>query len=105
MTQIVETIVKEDKGELYIEIPEDMLDRLGWKHADELEWVDNKDGTFLLRKPVKVEMEIELSEDELFKYMQQAHREGLSFNSWVEKVLTEMIKCHDETGRITDSED
>jgi hypothetical protein len=36
--------------ETYIELPDDLLEETGWKEYDELEWVDNKDGTFTLRK-------------------------------------------------------
>jgi bifunctional DNA-binding transcriptional regulator/antitoxin component of YhaV-PrlF toxin-antitoxin module len=31
--------------------PENFLDSLGWKEGDVLEWIDNKDGSFSLRKP------------------------------------------------------
>jgi len=36
--------------ETFIELPNDLLEETGWKEDDELEWVDNKDGTFTLRK-------------------------------------------------------
>ena len=37
-------------GEFYIEIPEDIIDSLGWTVDDELEWVINEDGTIKLKK-------------------------------------------------------
>jgi bifunctional DNA-binding transcriptional regulator/antitoxin component of YhaV-PrlF toxin-antitoxin module len=37
-------------GEFYIEIPEDIIDSLGWNVEDELEWVINQDNTITLRK-------------------------------------------------------
>ena len=44
------TEVKEDnQGNLFIEI-EELLDELDWKIGDDLEWIDNDDGTFTLRK-------------------------------------------------------
>ena len=36
--------------EYFINLPDDLLDQAGWKENDELNWVDNKDGTFTLTK-------------------------------------------------------
>jgi hypothetical protein len=58
------TLVKEDKvkkwilpvevdgpsGEYYVIFPDDLLEQAGWEESDELNWVDNKDGTFTLTK-------------------------------------------------------
>lgn len=44
--------VKKDtlSDELYLELPEELLNELKWKTGDELEWIDNKDGSFSLKK-------------------------------------------------------
>ena len=39
-------------GEGYMTIPEDVLNELGWKVDDVLEWSENDDGSFTLRKVV-----------------------------------------------------
>lgn len=45
------TIVKQDDdGELYIELPQELLDQLGWSIGDDLEWIVEEDGKILLRK-------------------------------------------------------
>jgi hypothetical protein len=44
-----EDLITSEK-ETFIELPDDLLKETGWKEDDELEWVDNKDGTFTLRK-------------------------------------------------------
>ena len=45
------TIVKQDDdGELYIELPPELLDQLGWSIGDDLEWIVEEDGKILLRK-------------------------------------------------------
>ena len=31
--------------------PPEMIEELGWKEGDVLEWIDNNDGSFYLRKP------------------------------------------------------
>lgn len=41
----------DEDGELLMEIPPEVIQELGWGLGDLLEWIDNKDGTFTLRKP------------------------------------------------------
>ena len=41
------------EGDFYIPLPEEMLQsiaELGWNVNDELEWTDNKNGTFTIEK-------------------------------------------------------
>ena len=52
-TYIVQIEFDEREGEYYIPIPQEMLQTLadlGWNVNDDLEWIDNQDGTFLLKK-------------------------------------------------------
>lgn len=44
--------VKEDPEtkDTILEFPEDLLSAAGWKEGDVIEWIDNKDGTWTLRK-------------------------------------------------------
>jgi bifunctional DNA-binding transcriptional regulator/antitoxin component of YhaV-PrlF toxin-antitoxin module len=45
------TIVKQDDdGELYIELPQELLDQLGWSIGDDLVWIVEEDSKILLRK-------------------------------------------------------
>lgn len=37
-------------GDQFIELPNDMVKGLGWKEGDDIEWKDNKNGTFDLTK-------------------------------------------------------
>ena len=39
-----------DNGEQFIELPEVLIDRLGWKAGDEIIWTEQSDGTFKLNK-------------------------------------------------------
>jgi len=49
--KIYQTEVKErDDGELYIDIPQEILSHLKWDESTPLEWVDNADGTFTLKR-------------------------------------------------------
>ena len=42
-----------ETGELYLELPKKTLKKLGWSEDDELEWVENPDGTWQVIKVVK----------------------------------------------------
>jgi len=37
-------------GELYIRLPDEVLEELGWSEDDTLEWSENDNNTFTLRK-------------------------------------------------------
>jgi len=63
--------VKEDKhGELYIDLPEDILKQLDWTEDTMLVWSDNKDGSWTLKEEKKT------IPPELTKNMQEV-REGV----------------------------
>jgi hypothetical protein len=40
-------------GDAIIPIPDDLSDAVGWNVDDELEWCDNKNGSYILRKVTK----------------------------------------------------
>jgi bifunctional DNA-binding transcriptional regulator/antitoxin component of YhaV-PrlF toxin-antitoxin module len=44
--------VKEDpeNGDSILEFPDDLMEAAGWKEGDTLEWIDNKDGTWTMKK-------------------------------------------------------
>lgn len=44
--------VKEDPEtkELYLEFDDELMAKVGWKVGDSIEWIDNKDGTWSLKK-------------------------------------------------------
>lgn len=37
-------------GELYIQLPEELLEQLGWDADDSIQWLENQDKSFTLRK-------------------------------------------------------
>lgn len=39
-----------DNGDQFIEIPQVLMDSLGWKVGDEIIWTEQSDGTFKLTK-------------------------------------------------------
>lgn len=40
-------------GEYLITFPDDLVDKVGWAEGDTLEWIDNNDGSFSLKKFVE----------------------------------------------------
>ena len=43
---------------LFINLPNDLLDKVGWKEGDELTWTNNRDGSFTLNKCQKTYYEM-----------------------------------------------
>lgn len=42
--------IDDASGESFITLPNDLLDKLEWKESDVLEYIDNQDGSFTLKK-------------------------------------------------------
>lgn len=40
----------DEDGNLYVELPDALLNQMGWATGDTLEWLDNEDGTFTITK-------------------------------------------------------
>lgn len=40
----------DNPGELILPFPEDFLAEVGWKTGDTIEWIDNKNGTWSMKK-------------------------------------------------------
>jgi len=78
-------------GELFFQIPPPLLEDLGWEEGDEVKFIDNKNGTFKIKKVKYETIELDFDDDELFKYMQLAHKKGMSFNEWVEDCLKQIL--------------
>jgi hypothetical protein len=48
----VKTIVEDPDhpGEMILDLGDEICEHLGWQEGDTLQWIDNKDGTWTLRK-------------------------------------------------------
>jgi len=42
-----------ETGDHYLQFTDEMLSELGWQIGDQLEWIDNKDGSWILIKQTK----------------------------------------------------
>jgi uncharacterized membrane protein (UPF0127 family) len=47
---IIEVQEDPETGDCILEFPDDLMESAGWKVGDTVEWIDNKDGTWTLRK-------------------------------------------------------
>lgn len=91
-----ELIVKETPdGELYFNIPDDLLDKLGWKEGDDIEIVE-KDGGFMLTKVRYENVELELEDETFTGVAKLAHENDITFNKQIELIMKEFIDKHDK---------
>ena len=54
-TQFTRTVIEDpdSPGELMIELGQEICDQLGWQPGDEVEWLDNQDGTWTIQKKTR----------------------------------------------------
>ena len=82
-----EVILKETSdGDLFFTIPDEMLNRLGWKEGDDLKFED-RNGSVLIRKVKYESVELEFDDEQLLKYMKFAHEKGITFNELCEEAI------------------
>ena len=43
-------VQENEQGEQFIEFPDEVLKETGWKDGDTIEWIDNHDGSFTLKR-------------------------------------------------------
>jgi bifunctional DNA-binding transcriptional regulator/antitoxin component of YhaV-PrlF toxin-antitoxin module len=62
--------VQEDQfGEKFIEFPQEAIADLGWKEGDTVEWIDNGDGTWSIKKKEKVWVMVEAVQQFRMRYL------------------------------------
>ena len=90
--KVAELEVKESfDGELYFRLPDDLLNRLGWKEGDELKFIP-QDEAFFIKKVKHETIELDFDEEELLKYMQFAHEKNITFNELCELAIKEKLE-------------
>ena len=78
-------------GDLFFTIPDDVLERLGWKEGDDLKFQE-RNGSVLIRKVKYESVELEFDDEELLKYMTCAHEQNITFNEFCEKAIKVFLK-------------
>lgn len=50
MMSFTVSVQEDDNGELFIELPSELLAETGWKEGDTIEWVEGDNGSYTLIK-------------------------------------------------------
>lgn len=94
--KISELEVKESfGGELYFRLPDEVLNRLGWEEGDDLKFIP-QDEAFIIKKIKYENVELQLDDEELLKYMKFAHERNITFNEFCEQAIKEAVRKIDE---------
>ena len=80
-----------EDGELFFNIPDDILKRLGWEEGDEIKFIE-RDRGFLLKKVKYETISIDIDEEDMLKYMMFAHEKNITFNQLCEDAVKEKLK-------------
>jgi bifunctional DNA-binding transcriptional regulator/antitoxin component of YhaV-PrlF toxin-antitoxin module len=78
-------------GDLYFELDQELLRDLNWKAGDSVEFTDNKDGSFSIKKAKYSTIELDIDDDNLLMYMKCAHEKDMSFNELTTEAVKEML--------------
>ena len=91
-------VQKNEQDELFVELPSELIENLGWNTGDDVKWEETDDGGFRLKKVKYETVELDFDDEELFKYMQMAHDRNQSFNEFVADALTEILESEESNG-------
>ena len=50
MNTFIGKVVEDENGELILVFPDEMINTLDWNEDTALEWINNNDGTFTIKK-------------------------------------------------------
>ena len=78
-------------GDLYVEIPPDTLNRLGWVEGDDVRFEHREDGSMMIRKIRTESIDLELEEEDFQGIAQLAHERNITFNAMCGIILEEAI--------------
>lgn len=85
------TLEENSDGDLYFTLPQEVLSRLDWQEGDEIKFIE-KDKGFLLKKIRYESIELDFTEEELYKYMLEAHQNKMSLDEWIQHILEKVLK-------------
>ena len=57
--------VQEDSDGQYLIFPDEEMELLGWKEGDDIEWIDNGNGSWTLRKKEMQKVMVELEDEQV----------------------------------------
>ena len=90
--QVLVQDVNDGSGDCYIEFPPDVIKDVGWKAGDDIKFIPQSDGSFLLKKVKYESVELDLDDDTFNKVALLAHENNVTFNQQVEEIMTEFLE-------------
>lgn len=84
-------VEENEHGEPCIIFPPKLLNDLNWSEGDTLRFKEHGDG-IMIRKINLKSVELDFTDDELYKYMQMAHEKGQSLDEFIEDAITGVIE-------------
>ena len=85
------TVEVKQVDEYFVEIPPELLAKVGWKEGDDISFDIKDNGSIHLKKVQLENVELDFDDEELLKIMLAAHDKGLSFNDFCTKSLDEAV--------------
>ena len=90
--KITELQVKENSdGELYFDLPDELMNHLGWEVGDDVKFIE-KDNGYLIKKVRYETIELDFDKEELLELMNLAHEKNITFNELIAESLESFIK-------------
>ena len=78
-------------GELYFNLPDELMTHLGWEVGDDLKFIE-KDNGYLIKKVKYETIELDFDKEELLELMNLAHEKNITFNELIAESLESFIK-------------
>ena len=82
----------EESDDLWMSIPTELMEQLGWEVGDDLKFIDHKDGSFRLKKIRLESVELEIPDDDLLQLTMMAHERNITLNDLITDICEDSIK-------------
>lgn len=90
--QKAKIVVFDSDGFIFIKFPNYIIEKLKIKENDFLDVEITDDNKIVITPIKKMDLEIDIDEDILFKTMLEAHKRDMTLNQLVTEAITEVIK-------------
>lgn len=87
-----------------MKLPDEIIEKFNLCSGDTVHFEERGDGCIVMTFPKKIDVEIDLSDDELLILMKMAHEQDITFNQFVEDVLREEME-REKTKKFNDGVD
>ena len=78
--------------DLYINLPDELMEEMGWNEGDDLTFEAQDDGSFLIKKVEYASIPVDLTGKDILALSLAAHEKGITLNDFIVEVLEESLK-------------